>query len=171
MKPFSEAIGRDWAWKRPRMWRRRYELLSDGEPLAVLEARSLLGASMWGETAGGEWQVRHQGLLRGRVRIEPAGGGDALAEFHPRWFGAGDVTTRSGQSLRWHRADFWGRRWELVDTGGLARLVFERAPGFLSPETSVRVSESAARDPELEPLVLLGYYLLLLMVRQAHAAH
>lgn len=170
MKPFAEALDREWVWKRPRMWRRRYELLAEGERLAVLEARSPLGGTMWGETAGERWLVRHLGLLRGHVRVAPESGGDAAAEFHPRWFGAGQVTTRGGQVLRWRRADFWGRRWEMVDTGGLARLTLERSPGFLSADARVRVSDAARSDPELEPLVLLGYYLLILMVRQAHAA-
>jgi hypothetical protein len=170
MKPFAEALEREWAWKRPGMWRRRFELRAGGELLAVLESRAPLGATLWGQTAGGEWQVRHMGLLRGWVRVTPAGGGDAVAEFHPRWFGAGDVTTRGGQALRWHRADFWGRRWEMVDSGGLMRLAFERGPGFLNPDTFVRLSPAARADPELEPLVLLGFYILLLMVRQAQSA-
>ncbi len=169
MKAFAEAFDSAWTWKRPRLWHRRYELRAGDEVLAVLESRSPLGPGMGAESAGGHWRLRHEGLLRGRVHVtNTAETGDA-AVFHPRWFGAGDVSTREGQALRWHRADFWGRRWEFVDAGGLARLVFERAPGILSPDTRVEVSESARHDPELEPLVLLGFYLLLLMARQSHA--
>ena len=152
------------------MWRRRYELRAGADLLAVLESRSVLHAAMAGESAGAQWRLRHEGLLRGRVRVLREGEDGAAAVFQPRWFGAGDVITRHGNALRWHRADFWGRRWELVDSGGLARLAFVRSPSFLSTAASVEVAEAARRDPELDALVLLGFYLLLLMVRQSHAA-
>ena len=152
------------------MWRRQYELRARGELIGRLEARSMLGGSMWGQTASGVWRVRHVGLLRGRSLVTAEGGTEPAAEFRPRWFGAGDVVTAGGQSFRWHRADFWGLHWEMVGSTGLAHLGFARSPAFLSLDTTVRVSATAQRDPELEPLVLLGYYLLLLMVRQAHAS-
>ena len=170
MKPFADSFDREWIWRRPRMWRRQYELRARGELIGRLEARSMLGGSMWGETAAGVWRVRHVGLLRGRSLVTAEGGTEPAAEFRPRWFGAGDVVTAGGQSFRWHRADFWGLHWEMVGSSGLAHLGFARSPAFLSLDTTVRVSATAQRDPELEPLVLLGYYLLLLMVRQAHAS-
>ncbi len=170
MKPFSGSFDRDWDWKRPHMWRRQYELRAGGELIARLESRSVLGGSMWGETSSGSWQVRHVGLLRGRSLVTADGAAKPAAEFRPRWFGAGEVVTASGRTYRWHRADFWGQRWELVDSGGLTHLSFARSPAFLTLDTRVQVSASARHDAELEPLVLLGYYLLLLMVRQSHAA-
>jgi hypothetical protein len=124
-----------------------------------------------GETAGERWRLRHEGLLRGRVRVVHEGHAGDEALYRPRWFGAGDVTTRRGRVLRWHRADFWGRRWEMVDSGGLAWVVFTRTPAFLSLDTRVDVAEHAHQDPELAPIVLLGFYLIVLMARQVHAAH
>lgn len=174
MRPFAEVAETRWSWKRPRLFTRRHELMAGEDTLAVLEARSLLRSAMLGTTAGGQWRLDHVGLLRGQVRVTPMDAGQPAAEpvvtFRPRWFGAGDVTTAGGQSLRWHRADFWGRRWGFVDSGALTRIAYERAPGLLRADTHVLVSDSARGDPELEPLVLLGFYLLLLMARQSHAA-
>lgn len=170
MKPFAECFGGEWVWRRPHMWRRQYELRAGRERLARLESRSMLGGSMWGETASGAWHVRHVGLLRGRSLVTAEGHREPSAEFRPRWFGAGDVTTARGASYRWHREDIWGQRWAMVDRGGLTHLEFARSPAFLTLDTRVTVSDAARDDAELEPLVLLGYYLLLLMVRQSHAA-
>lgn len=152
------------------MFRRRYELRAGEDLLAVLESRSVLRAAMAGESAGAQWRLRHEGLLRGRVRVLREGEDGAAVVFQPRWFGAGDVITRRGNELRWQRGDFWGRRWQLVDSGGLTRLAFVRSPALLSSKARVEVGEAARRDPELEALVLLGFYLLLLMSRQSHAA-
>jgi len=170
MKAFAASFGSEWIWKRPQMWRRQYELRASGELIGRLEARSVLGGSMAGETAGGSWRVRHVGLLRGRSLVTAEGATEPAAEFRPRWFGAGDIVTARGNRFRWHRSDFWGLRWAMVDSGGLDRLSFARSPAFLSVDTQVTVSPAARDDAELEPLVLLGYFLLLLMVRQSHAS-
>lgn len=170
MKSFTGSFGSEWIWKRPQMWRRQYELRTGGELIARLESRSLPGGSMWAETASGSWRVRHVGLLRGRSRVTAEGATEPAVEFRPRWFGAGDIETARGNRFRWHRADFWGQRWAMVDSGGLRYLAFARSPAFLSLDTRVDVADHARDDAELEPLVLLGYYLLLLMVRQSHAA-
>lgn len=164
-------LGEPWLWTRPKLWRRRYELKAGAELLAVLESRSSFRSDTVVETATGRWRMRHEGLLRGFVRILHEGHAGDAATFRPRWFGAGDLTTQRGDVLRWHRGDFWGRRWEMMDSGGLMRIAFARAPAFFSLDTRVEIAEHARRDPELEPLVLLGFYLLLLMARQAHAAH
>lgn len=168
--PFASAHDRAWLWKRPRLWRRRYELHAGDALLGVLESRSALGSAVAGETAGERWRLRHEGLLRGRVRVLHEGHAGDEALYRPGWFGAGDVTTRRGRVLRWHRADFWGRRWEMVDTGGLPWVVFTRTPAFVSLDTRVEVAEHARKDPELQPVVLLGFYLIVLMARQVHAS-
>lgn len=171
MVPFAGAYGAAWTWKRPRLLRRSYELRAGESLLATLEMRALLRADMQGRTASHLWRLRHEGLFRGRVRVVREGARDDEAIFRPRWFGAGDITTRSGAVLRWRRGDFWGRRWVMVDTGGLPWLTFTRTPALLSLDTQVEPGEHARRDPELEPLVLLGFYLLVLMARQVHASH
>jgi hypothetical protein len=102
------------------------------------------------------------------VRVLREGSASDVVEFRPRWFGAGDIATPNGDVLRWQRGDFWGRRWQMIDSGGLARLTFARTPSFLSLDTRVEPAEHAW-DDALEPLVFLGYFLLLLMARQAHA--
>ena len=171
LQPLREALGADWLWTRPKMWRRRYELRADRALLAVLESRATLRSDTVVESATGRWRMRHEGLFRGRVRVLHEGHAGDAAVFRPRWFGAGDITTARGDVLRWHRTDFWGRRWEMVDSGGLARVTFSRAPAFFSLDVRVDVAAHARADSELEPLVMLGFYLLLIMARQSHAAH
>lgn len=170
MEPFASAFRERWIWRRPSLWSRRYVLSAGGRMLAALEARTWRAGVMHGTTANGGWTVRHEGLLGGRVLVRADGATEDALVFRPRWFGSGDVRLPDDQALRWHRADFWGRRWELVDSGGLARVTLVRTPAFVSPDAEVQVSEAAERDPLLEPLVLLGYALIVLMVRQNTAA-
>lgn len=167
---FEACLGEEWTWTRPRLSQRRYELSAHGELLAALESRSWFGTRMTALTAAGERLLRHEGLLRGRVVLSSAER-ESLAVFHPAWFGAGAVSFASGLELAWKRVDVWGRRWEFRDANGLAQVTFTRRPAWMRSTTSVTVSDAARGRPELADLVLLGYYLLLLMQRQAHAAH
>lgn len=175
MKPMRESSGREWMWTRPRVFRRRWELrpvdsCGGDELLATLESRHAFGWTMTGETAECRWQLRHFGLLRGHVVLTSRGDALERALFLPGWFGAGAVRCDSGLALRWHRADVWGRRWQLVDADDSPLLTFTREASFFRSTTAVEVADAARERAELPALVLLGFYLVVLMQRQSHAS-
>lgn len=170
MKPLEQAFEHEWTWNRPHVGRRHWELLSGGECFATIEARSLLGSRMKAVTSAGEREIRHEGWFRGRIRMTDAAG-ETVATFEPSWFGSGRIVFPGGAELNWARVDFWGRRWAFRDADGHDQVVFSRKPSWFRSTTHVEVSDAGRRRPELADLVLAGFYLLLLMQRQAHAAH
>ncbi|MCC6649589.1 MAG: hypothetical protein IT348_00410 [Candidatus Eisenbacteria bacterium] len=170
MKPLDQAFDREWIWTRPRIARRHWELRAGDDVLATLEARAWVRSRMAGETAAGARSLAHHGWFRGRVLLTDAAGA-TIATFQPAWFGHGQVNFVDGPSLRWTRADFWGRRWEFRDGDGLVQLSFLRRPSWFRSTTAVQVSDAGRKRPELAELVLLGFYLLQLMQRQTQAAH
>ncbi len=170
MKPLEQAFEHEWTWNRPKVGRRHWELLSGGEVVATLEARALLGSRMAAVTAAGEREIRHEGWFRGRIRMTD-GAGATIATFEPGWFGGGRIVFPGGATLLWKRVDFWGRRWAFRDADGHDQVVFVRKPSWFRATTLVQVSDAGRHRPELADLVLAGFYLLLLMQRQAHAAH
>src|SRR5687768_7918774 len=44
--PFASAYDLPWVWKRPRLWRRRYELLAGHALLGTLESRTALRSAV-----------------------------------------------------------------------------------------------------------------------------
>lgn len=170
MKTFEEAQDREWVWTRPRIGRRHWELRAGDDILATLESRAWIGSRMTGKTALGVRGLGHEGWFRGRVRLTDAAGAE-LATFQPSWFGRGIVRFGAGAPLEWKRADFMGRRWEFRDENGLPQVALIRRPAWFRSTTTVEVSDAGRKRPELADLVLLGFYLLQLMQRQAHAAH
>lgn len=168
--PLREATGREWVWCRPRLLSREWELRVGDDLAARLEAASWLGTRMTGETAGCRWDLRHEGFFRGRSVVRREGVEEVRLEFRPHWFGAGEIHAADGTALRWKRADVWGRRWHVLDADGHVQLAFTRQPAFFKSRTSVEVSDAGRQRLDLPELVLLGFFLLRLIERQASAA-
>ena len=170
MKPFSECFGTDWVWSQPKLFRRFYELRAGEELLATIESRAIFNSAAIATTSTGRSLLRHAGLFRGCVLLSAEDAGEARITFQPGWFGAGSVRCAGGRELRWKRADLWGRSWRFEDAAEASVLAFVRRPSWFRAAVSVEPGEAARALPELADLALLGFYLLLLMQRQAHAA-
>ena len=171
MKPLLEALDREWIWTRPKLLSRVFELRAGDDVLATLELRSWLGTRMVGETAGGRWDLRHEGLFRGRCVLRREGERADHLVFRPRWFGAGDLLLPGGDVLTWKRGDFLGRRWQLLDRDGHVQVEMLRRPAFFKTTVTVAATDAGRGRAELPELLLLGLFLLRMLERQAHAAH
>lgn len=158
-------------WARPKLLSRVWELRAGDEVVATLESRSWLGVRMTGETAAGRWELRHEGLLRGRAVLRREGEDADHLVFGPGWFGAGEVRCADGEPLAWKRGDFLGRRWRMLDRDGHVQLEFTRRPAFMKSSVAVEASDAGRKRAELPELVLLGFYLLRLLERQAHTGY
>lgn len=168
MKPLAEARANEWVWTRPRILTRRWELKAGDDVLAMLESTGFLGGGARATTAEHAWRLRHVGMLRGRLDVCAADSDTVLGQFRPAWFGAGTLEWGE-RRLRWHRDDFWGRRWEFVDEHEHPLVAFTRRPAWVRSTTAVEPTEAGHACPELPLLVVLGFQLLLVMQRQAQA--
>lgn len=170
MKPFIESFGAEWVWSQPRLFRRFYELRAGEEVLATVESRAIFNSGAIATTTAGRSVLRHAGLFSGTVLLSAEDTREARITFLPGWFGKGVARCAGGRELLWRRADFWGRSWRFEDANELPVLSFVRRPSWFRAAVLVEPSEVARGIPELADLTLLGFYLLLLMQRQAHAA-
>lgn len=168
MRALAEAWGREWVWSRPRILTRRWELKAGDDVVATLDSIGWLGGGARATTSEGVWLLRHVGMLRGRLEVTREKSQDVIALFRPAWFGAGTLEWGE-RRLRWHRDDFWGRRWEFVDEHEHTLVAFMRRPAFVRSTTAVEPTEAGRQCPELPLLVVLGFQLLLVMQRQARA--
>lgn len=170
MKPILGSSAGEWVWTRPKVFRRLYELRAGDDLVATLESPSLFSSAAIATTSDGQSLLRHTGLLRGRVLLTDLAGGEPRIRFQPGWFGAGTVHCSDGGEWTWKRSDFWGRTWCFESASGTPLLSFVRRPAWFRTAVAVEPSPEARRLAELPDLALLGFYLLLLMQRQAQAA-
>lgn len=171
LKSLLDTPEREWVWTRPKLLSRGWELRAGDEVVARLESHGWLGVRMTGEDSAGRWELRHEGLLRGRTVVRREGGDVEHAVFAPAWFGAGEIRCASGAALAWKRGDFWGWRWRMLDADGHVQLEFRRRPSFLKSRIAVEATDAGRKIPELAELVMLGFFLVRMLERQAQAAH
>jgi hypothetical protein len=161
METFAAARGASLTWRRRSVWNMDADLMAGERPIATLVTTGPWMSPRRGVTASGAWRIRYEGLFARDLVVRDEAGDAIVARYRPGWWGQGTVTFGRDRTFIWRRADFWGRRHEWVDSGGLVCVAFARRPGLGRQVTDVTVGAHVWDDAALEPLVLLGYDLLL----------
>jgi hypothetical protein len=150
-------------WKKPSPQKREFQL-TDGQSLfASLTWDAARGTEAAGTTDEGRWRFQRRaarnfldfkGLLQPRVRIEPAGGGEAF-EVSP---GYEETLTVGGENrFRWQlQPNIRSASFNRQDGEPLVTILFSAG----AADGEVRLEPGAATVPELPLLVLLGWYAL-----------
>lgn len=117
-------------WRKPKMFRREYELLLDGKPLAWLRQRG------WFPVQADVFEhpeaepvlcVTRRGLWRQTVHVKTLD--MRLPHAYPAalsWRGELTLLLDNGRSYRFRPANFWHTHWELRDETGRLCLTFRR---------------------------------------------
>ena len=165
MSRISELSGRELAWKGSGCRNPAHELWADGEVVAALrwQGDSLAVA----ETAEGRWSFERPGFRRSRVSVREVGSGTEIATFGSGWTGGGTLETARGRRFRWSPVNFWRSRWEWRDEGDTPLLRFESRQGPTKIGGRVKIERAATALPELDLLVVLGWYLLVMRARDS----
>lgn len=169
MESFANARGAVWTWRRRSFWTADADLFAGERPIASLVRTGWWLSPRLGRTATGGWRIRFEGAFARDLVVRDEARDTVVARYRAGWFGRGTVTLDRGRVLHWRRADAWGRRHEWVDSGGLVCVGFSRERGLGRRRVEVHVGAHVIDDPALEPLVLLGYDLLLRLEQQTAA--
>lgn len=156
-------------WSQPSGWSRKFELRSGETLVGTLEFQSAFGSLALAEISGERWTMKRQGFFSPQATIRPAGSGQDLAVYVPKWTGTkGVLTFQDGSVLHLNSTSFWGGEWAWIDAGGEALVRFHNR-GFLRHGTDIDVEPSARRRPDLAILLALGWYLLYLYQQDSAA--
>jgi hypothetical protein len=167
----EQVIPVDWlhaalAWKQPAFGRASWELWTERERLATADRHGFL-VTRW-EIVGpaGAWELRRD--WRGRRWIGRPGDSEPAAAYEPGWRG-GRIRLRDSTRLVWKRVSLWRREWVIANEEAFPFMRFKAHLRALRVEGSVEFDESARRLADPEPLVLLGWILILDARRRRHA--
>lgn len=168
MRTIAEVASQQLVWVQPARSQRAFELHASDDVVAVLrfEGASLASA----ETAWQKWTFNREGFWHRQVTIRTPDSDDAPV-FRAARTGGGALELSQGRLLRFGSTNFWHSRWDWSDSESQAPLVhFSSHGGFMKTEGRVDIESAAATYPELPLLVVLGWYLLILLARNAAAA-
>jgi hypothetical protein len=152
-------------WRQTRWPRSEWELRADGQPIGMLAIRGAFRRHTLARGPSGEWAVRSR--WTGAAEIAPAGG-TAVASWRPgRWRG-GVIVTASGFSYRWLRAGFWRPEYVIANESEFPCIRLRPGASGRRSGGTVTVEPAGMRVPELEPLVWLGWRLVIAARPHAH---
>jgi hypothetical protein len=189
VQPVGAFVGRELKWVRPSLTAPAYELLhveagsSRDELVGTLRFRSSWGTLATAESGDGCWTFKRIGFLQTRVTIRTctadavisdADSSEADSEANTAvfdnnsWTGGGTLELPDGREYR-ANSNFWMTKFGFTTAEGEPLVGFRQIGGLLKLSSTVEIYPGAATIPELPWLVMLGWYLTVLLHRDASA--
>lgn len=171
MKNVRSFAGReDLVWTQPKALTQAFELRAGEDVIATLEFRNSFGSFATGESADGQWTFKRQGFFRTTATVRASGAETDLAVFHNRtWTGGGTIDFPDGHHLL-VSSNFWHTKFDIATDAESPLVSFRRMSGAFHWSSGISIHAAAAAVPELPWLVMLGWYVKVLMHRDASAA-
>lgn len=192
MRLIQEAADQELIWRQPSAFKEHYELRAGDEVLGTLDWENGWGTLATARTAEGAWTFKRSGFWQQRIGVRPLGSEREVATFVPGWTGNGTLTVEGERTFLWVGKGFWGLEKLWQEREGEPPLIGFKQVGSLKTEARVFLSPTAASLPEttqlddlyaplppeemtppalplveLPLLVTLGFYLMILAVRDA----
>ena len=177
MRPIVEVADLELVWVQPSMLHQDFELRAGDEVVATLVFhRSSLAEAA---TSGDRWTLKREGFWHPHVTVRVAGAEENICIFRPGWTGGGALDFPDGRSFRFGTANFWHTQWDWQRADGMDLVHFHNKQGFLKSGAAVDVispplwrgSTAGGGEGELlSLLVVLGWYLLIMVGRDAAAS-
>jgi hypothetical protein len=164
MRHIGEVNGQELAWTQTDYCHGEYKLRAGDETVATLCWRE--GSLAIAETADGRWSFERPRYRRSRVSVRTVGSGTEIAVFSSLRTGGGTLELAGGRLFHWFATNLWRSRWVWREADG-KELVRFRSRQRLRLSGLVERSQGAAALPELDLLVTLGWYLLVMRAQDS----
>ena len=168
MLEIAEATGA-LRWSQPKALKMEYELRSGDMLAATLRVHSAFGTLATAESGDGSWTFKRIGFWQHRATIRAKGAETDLALFRNNtWAAGGELEFAGGRKYK-AATNFWMTRFEFSTEMDEPLVRFDYG-GVFRRSADVQVTASARRLSELPLLVLFGWYLVVMLDRDAGAA-
>lgn len=162
MRHVSDVADRELTWIQPSARKRDYELRAGEEVIITLHWEKGWGSLATAASGGGRWTLKRAGFWHPHVTVRVAGSETDSAVFRAAWTGSGTLELSPTRQLRWASANFWHSQWTWQQADGTPLVHFKAKAGLTKIQGGVDVEAAALTLPELDLLVPLGWYLLVL---------
>jgi len=152
-------------WRRRGWSRREWDLLANGQRVGGLVLRRSFREHAQLDGPSGTWAIRRHfwsGAIEVFFKDRPA------LRYESRPFTRDVVECAEGSRFEWGRPAWWKSDWDMSTESGFAVVSFRIRLAFRASGYTIEVSPMGRRLPELEPLILLGGYLLTRAHSHAH---
>lgn len=170
MEPLQNFVQKDLLWSQPSAFKEEYELRFEELLLGTLNFRSSWGTLATAKTRSGCWTFKRVGFFSTRVTIRPCETEQDLASFHNNtWSGGGTLELANGRTFR-ATTNFWQTRLAMVTEQDDLLLHYSDIGGFFQRSGTLMIEPPAAALPEMDWMVMLSWYLVVMMYRDSSTA-
>jgi len=177
MEPIRNAKNIPLYWVQPKTMARFFTLHSGEHEYATLDFASAFGSLAIAITAEYTWSFKRMGFFNPRVTVRRPEEETDLAVYQPRWTGTeGTLTIADGPTFQWRATNFWATKFAFLDSSGEALLWFKegseqgRLSDLFKTQALLEITPAGWQADELDLLVTLGWYLLILYHEDAAGA-
>jgi hypothetical protein len=148
---------------------KHHELRSQDEVIATLEFRNVFGTLGTAKSGDGCFTFKRVGFWQSRASIRACESDAELAGFvNNTWASGGTLEFPDGRKYK-ATTNFWTTRLEFTSEADESLVRFHYG-GMFKKKADVEVSETARRDPHAHLLVTFGWYLVIMLRRDAAVA-
>jgi len=170
MMKLAELIGQELKWVQPHALKMEYELRAGDAVAATLHFRSSLGSFATATSADGSWTFKRVGFWQTKATIRASGEETDLAIFkNNTWSGGGTLELPDGRKYP-ANTNFWTTQYEFKTETDETLISYRKIGGLLHMSAAVEIYPAAKDIVELPWMVSLGWYLTLMLHRDAGAA-
>lgn len=168
MKSIRNIGGEQLIWIQPKAVEQSFELRGDEEVYATLNFPKSLGSLAEAAASNGKWTFKRVGFFNITVTIREVGKENDVAVFKPKRMSySGTLEFSNGKVFHWQSSNFWSTRFEFLDSNNKTVAVFKsgveepKLKDWFKTQARVEIFEEAKDLPEMELLILFGWYLII----------
>ena len=150
------------AWRQPAI-AQTFELSGPAGIYARMELKKLASSRANGISSRATFAFERQGMLKSHISIRLADSPQLLAIYEPNFTGQkGLLKYSGGQSVEFRATNFLKTEWQWLTPSGDGLIGF-RLKGAGKPHATVFLGDDGLQRVDLDLLLLLGFYVLLLL--------
>ena len=159
MLALKDAQGRALRWVANSVIGLEYKLRDKTEVFGTISQRwADLGATTSAQTLAHRWEIWQSGvLIRPKILLDPQRNADTAIVFRPRFFGRSGGRLEADEQLSFEATSLLRSRWDWRDEQQ-EPIVRLEGRTFWSGGCDVRIRADAFARPDLDLLVVLGFY-------------
>ena len=155
-------------WIQPKALEQTFELRGDEDLYASLIFPKSLGSLAEAEASNGKWTFKRVGFFNVTITIREVGKETDLAVYKPKRMSySGSLEFTNSKIFHWQSSNFWSTKFEFQDANNNTVVAFRsgieepKLKDWFKTQARVEFSEEAKKYPELELLILCGWYLII----------
>ena len=170
MKELRSVDYRQLMWKQVAFGARDFELRAGDDLVGRLYWPKWLSDRAVAICADGKWLIDRPGFFRDKVFVTDMGSTNKVGSFIPNWLGDGKLSLVNGRVYQWYKTKAFSNSWAFSDKNDVVLLEIHDWMRCFKHEAEVKLRIGVTSLPELQLLILIGWYLAYMNIQDTAAA-